>query len=84
LTPLSLAVAAVLHLTPLRLFPEPRAADGPRGATGPDREVPVPPITGHGTEVAELAAVPPRSAFDGQGLHGGSRRRKTAAADQRG
>ncbi len=45
--PLSLAVAAVLFLTLLRVFPEPRAVYGPGGAR-PARtvEVPVPPITG--------------------------------------
>jgi hypothetical protein len=36
--PLSLAIAALLHLALLRLFPEPRAAYGPEGAPArPDR-----------------------------------------------
>ncbi|MFG2816110.1 purine-cytosine permease family protein [Streptomyces sp. NPDC048410] len=44
--PLSLAVAAVLYLALLWLFPEPRAAYGPEGARWvPTRELPVPPIT---------------------------------------
>ncbi|MBP2329692.1 purine-cytosine permease-like protein [Kibdelosporangium banguiense] len=47
--PLSIAIAAVLFLTLLFLFPEPRAAygpDGPRLVRAVD--VPVPPITGPG------------------------------------
>jgi hypothetical protein len=49
--PLSLAVAALLFLTLLRLFPEPRAVYGPEGARlARTVDVPVPPITGPGTE----------------------------------
>jgi hypothetical protein len=49
--PLSLAVAAVLFLSLLRLFPEPRAVYGPEGARlARTVEVPVPAITGPGTE----------------------------------
>ncbi|MFD4725246.1 purine-cytosine permease family protein [Streptomyces seoulensis] len=44
--PLSLAVAAILHLSLLYLFPEPRAAYGPKGPRWiPTREIRVPPIT---------------------------------------
>lgn len=51
--PLSLVVAAVLFLTLLRLFPEPRAVYGPEGARlARTVDVPVPPITGPGTEGA--------------------------------
>ncbi|WP_216591245.1 purine-cytosine permease family protein [Streptomyces brasiliscabiei] len=47
--PLSLAVSAVLFLTLLRLFPEPRAVYGPEGARlARTTDVPVPPITGPG------------------------------------
>lgn len=47
--PLSLAVSAVLFLTLLRLFPEPRAVYGPEGARlVRTADVPVPPITGPG------------------------------------
>lgn len=47
--PLSPAVTVVLLLALLRIFPDPRAAYGPRGAR-PARTVkaPVPPITGPG------------------------------------
>ncbi|AKJ09035.1 nitrate reductase [Streptomyces incarnatus] len=52
--PLSLAVAAVLFLTLLRLFPEPRAAYGPEGARlVPTAEVPVPAITGPGASTTD-------------------------------
>lgn len=58
--PLSPAVAAVLFLALLRLFPEPRAAYGPQGAR-PARtvHVPVPAITGPGTpdEITPALAV---------------------------
>ncbi|GAA2925181.1 MULTISPECIES: purine-cytosine permease family protein [Streptomyces] len=51
--PLSLVVAAVLFLTLLWLFPEPRAVYGPEGARLVRTvEVPVPPITGPGAEGA--------------------------------
>ncbi|WP_344545028.1 purine-cytosine permease family protein [Streptomyces levis] len=51
--PVSLAAAAVLFLTLLRLFPEPRAVYGPEGARlARTADVPVPPITGPGTEGA--------------------------------
>ncbi|MFE0474238.1 purine-cytosine permease family protein [Streptomyces sp. NPDC058947] len=51
--PVSLAAAAVLFLTLLRLFPEPRAVYGPEGARlARTVDVPVPPITGPGTEGA--------------------------------
>ncbi|MGW6787547.1 purine-cytosine permease family protein [Streptomyces chartreusis] len=47
--PLSLAVAAVLFLALLRLFPEPRAVYGPDGPRlARTTEVPVPPISGPG------------------------------------
>jgi hypothetical protein len=47
--PLSLVVAAVLYLTLLRLFPEPREVYGPEGARLVRTvEVPVPPISGPG------------------------------------
>lgn len=47
--PLSLAVAAVLFLAMLRLFPEPRAVYGPEGARlARTVDVPVPAITGPG------------------------------------
>ncbi|MFE7843219.1 purine-cytosine permease family protein [Streptomyces sp. NPDC057474] len=47
--PLSLIVSAVLFLTLLRLFPEPRAVYGPEGARlVRTADVPVPPITGPG------------------------------------
>ncbi|MEI5523138.1 cytosine permease [Streptomyces brasiliscabiei] len=47
--PLSLVVSAVLFLTLLRLFPEPRAVYGPEGARlARTTDVPVPPITGPG------------------------------------
>ncbi|CAL9601962.1 hypothetical protein SUDANB58_05457 [Streptomyces sp. enrichment culture] len=56
--PLSLAVAAVLFLALLRLFPEPRAAYGPEGARLVRTvEVPVPPITGPGAEPAGAPGV---------------------------
>ncbi|GAA4324555.1 cytosine permease [Streptomyces venetus] len=49
--PLSLLVAAVLFLTLLRLFPEPRAVYGPEGARlARTVDTPVPPITGPGGE----------------------------------
>jgi hypothetical protein len=52
--PLSLAIAALLHLALLRLFPEPRAACGPEGARlARTMEVPVPPITGPAAGVDE-------------------------------
>ncbi|MEV5313314.1 cytosine permease [Streptomyces sp. NPDC052610] len=57
--PLSLAVAAVLFLTLLWLFPEPRAVYGPEGARlVRTAEVPVPPITGAdaGGEVPDRTA----------------------------
>ncbi|MGC4999985.1 purine-cytosine permease family protein [Streptomyces sp. DT195] len=45
--PLSLAAAAVLYLSLLWLFPEPRAAYGPEGARWVrTKEAPVPPVTG--------------------------------------
>lgn len=54
--PLSLAVAAVLYLALLRLFPEPRAAYGPEGARlARTAEVPVPAITGPGAPQGDLA-----------------------------
>jgi purine-cytosine permease-like protein len=54
--PLSLAVAAVLFLALLRLFPEPRAAYGPEGARlARTVDVPVPPITGPGATAAAVA-----------------------------
>ncbi len=61
--PLPLAVAAVLYLALLRLFPEPRAVYGPEGAR-PARtvEAAVPPITGPGTDAGDPAAVPSGSA----------------------
>ncbi|WP_327186602.1 purine-cytosine permease family protein [Streptomyces sp. NBC_01334] len=63
--PLSLAVAAVLYLALLRLFPEPRAVYGPEGARlARTVEVAVPPITGPGTDAGEPAAVPSGSAVD--------------------
>ncbi|MFD9429401.1 purine-cytosine permease family protein [Streptomyces sp. NPDC060002] len=63
--PLSLAVATVLYLALLRLFPEPRAVYGPEGARlARTVEAPVPPITGPGTDAGELAAVPSGSAVD--------------------
>ncbi|MGJ5894965.1 purine-cytosine permease family protein [Streptomyces niveiscabiei] len=47
--PLSLVVAAVLFLSLLRIFPEPRAAYGPEGARfAKTVDMPVPPITGNG------------------------------------
>ncbi|MFF8970073.1 hypothetical protein [Streptomyces sp. NPDC014995] len=48
------AIAAVLYLSPLRLFPEPRAVygpEGPRPARAVDVPVPVAPITGPGAGV---------------------------------
>ncbi len=52
--PLSLALAAVLYLALLRLFPEPRAAYGPEEARlARTVDVPVPPITRPGTGVDE-------------------------------
>ncbi|CAL9345965.1 hypothetical protein SUDANB105_00369 [Streptomyces sp. enrichment culture] len=57
--PLSLAVAAVLFLTLLWLFPEPRAVYGPEGARlVRTAEVPVPPVTGAdaGGEVPDRTA----------------------------
>ncbi|MEU3611887.1 cytosine permease [Streptomyces sp. NPDC006872] len=57
--PLSLAVAAVLYLTLLRIFPEPRAVYGPQGPRlARTVDVPVPPITGPGTRADERAAEP--------------------------
>ncbi|BCM65447.1 MULTISPECIES: purine-cytosine permease family protein [Streptomyces] len=57
--PLSLAVAAVLFLALLRLFPEPRAAYGPAGARlARTVEAPVPPITGPGAASGTGAPVP--------------------------
>ncbi|MEV1064615.1 cytosine permease [Streptomyces sp. NPDC050263] len=59
--PLSLAVAAVLYLTLLRIFPEPRAVYGPRGPRlARTVEVPVPPITGPGAPTEERATEPLR------------------------
>ncbi|MFI6374153.1 purine-cytosine permease family protein [Streptomyces sp. NPDC050546] len=53
--PLSLAVAAVLFLALLWLFPEPRAVYGPEGARlARTVEVPVPPITGCADQVERL------------------------------
>ncbi|MDR6975775.1 purine-cytosine permease-like protein [Streptomyces sp. 3330] len=61
--PLSLAVAAVLYLALLRLFPEPRAVYGPQGARlARTVEVAVPPITGPGAAAGGPAAVPSGSA----------------------
>ncbi|MEU6147924.1 cytosine permease [Streptomyces sp. NPDC047081] len=55
--PLSLVVAAVLYLSMLRLFPEPRAAYGPEGARlARTVEVPVPPITGPGAQSEGVSA----------------------------
>ncbi|MGA5506400.1 purine-cytosine permease family protein [Streptomyces umbrinus] len=52
--PISLAVSAVLFLSLLWFFPEPRAAYGPEGARLVRTvDVPVPPITGPGSEAAE-------------------------------
>ncbi|MFJ5262238.1 purine-cytosine permease family protein [Streptomyces sp. NPDC088387] len=49
--PLSLATSALLFLSLLRLFPEPRAVYGPRGARlARTVDVPVRPITGPGTD----------------------------------
>ncbi|WP_405765099.1 cytosine permease [Streptomyces sp. NBC_00080] len=63
--PLSLAVAAVLYLALLRLFPEPRAVYGPEGPRlARTVEVAVPPITGPGADAGEPAAVPSGSAVD--------------------
>ncbi|GAP45369.1 transmembrane transporter [Streptomyces azureus] len=51
--PVSLVAAAVLFLTLLRLFPEPRAVYGPEGARlARTADVPVPPVTGPGDEGA--------------------------------
>ena len=51
-----LALAAVLFLSLLRLFPEPRAVYGPEGARlARTVEVPVPPITGPGASAAAPA-----------------------------
>lgn len=56
--PLSLAVSAVLFLTLLRLFPEPRAVYGPEGARlVRTADVPVPPITGPGAPTDTAAPV---------------------------
>jgi purine-cytosine permease-like protein len=56
--PLSLAVAAVLYLAMLRLFPEPRAVYGPEGPRlARTVDVPVPPITGPGAESEGTPAV---------------------------
>ncbi|AZP22009.1 cytosine permease [Streptomyces aquilus] len=56
--PLSLVVSAVLFLTLLRVFPEPRAVYGPEGARlARTVDVPVPAITGPGAESAEPAPV---------------------------
>jgi hypothetical protein len=56
--PLSLAVAAVLYLAMLRLFPEPRAVYGPEGPRlARTVDVPVPPITGPGTDNEGTPAV---------------------------
>jgi purine-cytosine permease-like protein len=58
--PLSLVVSAVLFLTLLRLFPEPRAVYGPDGARlVRTADVPVPPITGPGApaDTAPVLAV---------------------------
>ncbi|MFF3378905.1 purine-cytosine permease family protein [Streptomyces sp. NPDC002680] len=56
--PLSLAVSAVLFLTLLRVFPEPRAVYGPEGARlARTVDVAVPPVSGPGVGVpAALAA----------------------------
>jgi hypothetical protein len=52
--PISLAVSAVLFLSLLWFFPEPRAVYGPEGARLVRTvDVPVPPITGPGSEAAE-------------------------------
>ncbi|SNX65689.1 purine-cytosine permease-like protein [Streptomyces sp. TLI_55] len=56
--PLSLVVSAVLFLTLLRVFPEPRAVYGPQGARlARTVDVPVPAITGPGAKAAEPAPV---------------------------
>ncbi len=56
--PLSLAVSAVLFLTLLRVFPEPRAVYGPEGARlARTVDVPVPPVTGPGAEGDGLSPV---------------------------
>ncbi|MEU9733131.1 cytosine permease [Streptomyces sp. NPDC048002] len=61
--PLSMAVAAVLFLSLLRLFPEPRAVYGPEGARlARTVDVPVPPITGPGTQEAARAPEPSATA----------------------
>ncbi|NUS24982.1 MAG: cytosine permease, partial [Streptomyces sp.] len=52
--PLSLVVSAVLFLTLLRVFPEPRAVYGPEGARlARTVDVPVPAITGPGAVPGE-------------------------------
>ncbi|MFG2826857.1 purine-cytosine permease family protein [Streptomyces sp. NPDC048434] len=57
--PLSLATAALLFLSLLALFPEPRAAYGPEGARLVRTvDVPVPPITGPGTDAAAVGLAP--------------------------
>ncbi|MFJ2606237.1 purine-cytosine permease family protein [Streptomyces sp. NPDC087425] len=57
--PLSLAVAAVLYLALLWLFPEPRAAYGPGGARLVRTiETPVEPITGPGAPAADQSPRP--------------------------
>ncbi|MGW3652639.1 purine-cytosine permease family protein [Streptomyces sp. NPDC000878] len=56
--PLSLAVSAVLFLTLLRVFPEPRAVYGPEGARlARTVDVAVPPVSGPGAGGEELSAV---------------------------
>ncbi|MEU1295542.1 cytosine permease [Streptomyces sp. NPDC005840] len=57
--PLSLAVAAVLYLALLRLFPEPRGAYGPEGARlVRTAETPVPPISGPGAPASPAPVTP--------------------------
>ncbi|MDP9842657.1 purine-cytosine permease family protein [Streptosporangium lutulentum] len=56
--PLGLAVAAVLYLLLLTLFPEPRAVFGPAGPRlVRSSDTPVPPITSEGRTVAEPSTV---------------------------
>ena len=62
--PLSLVVAAVLFLSLLRLFPEPRAVYGPEGARlARTVDVAVPPITGPGATGAETSLSDPSATF---------------------
>ncbi|MEV2212197.1 cytosine permease [Streptomyces sp. NPDC050997] len=62
--PLSLVVAAVLFLSLLWLFPEPRAVYGPEGARlARTVDVPVPPITGPGAPGAEASLSDPSATF---------------------